>query len=411
MKNKTNERKIIASAMACSIAVMLSCTAFASDRFYSLSDAADSISVFANGEIIKLTDNPFVKNGEVYIPVRELLNGTSKNSVITWNADRTLIIKNKYNSEILKKDIATEVYFAIDSNSYKIKDCEKNIIRDYKLQNPPLLVNSKTYIPYELIQAVDKDMRITNGVEIVVGDNAERQDMLKKSLTWANSLKTRDGKPRYEMMTEDMKKEFIELQKAYVGDEEWNYVIGYSSPWTLSSDILICDNNAYITYYQSDSTPEMYVYNEKISFEKSEDKLLVSGSEEIVSEDNSVCAYIRKIDGDKITLDVAEYIDSADSERIDELKLSEAQDFPNGYYIYNPDETTAEYSLSEDTLYTFVDWNREFTDKDADMFVSTNSIDTFKKYIESYEDAKPGMPFFFEFDGDRVLSVTENYMP
>lgn len=406
-----NTKRIIAAALTGTAVLMMSCTVFASSAAYSLPESSNAVSVFANGEKISLTDEPFVKNGEAYVPLREFLNSTSKASEITWNDDRTLIVKNQYKNEVLDKDVSGEVYFAIDSNVIKIKDPEKNVMQKYKLQNSPLLIDSKTYIPYELIKLIDEEMRATSGIEFTVGDNVDYQEMLKKALTWADGLKTRDGKPRYEMMTEDMKKEFIELQKAYVGDEEWNYVIGYSSPWTISSDILICGDNAYITYYQTDSTPEIYVYNEKLTFEKSDDKLLVSGSEDITAEDSSVCAYIRKIDGNKVTLDLAEFIQCTDSERIDELNLSEDSDFPNGYYIYNPDETTAEYILTDDTLYTFIDWNREFTDKDSDMFVMTNSLDTFTKYVNTYEESKPGMPFFFELDGDEVWSITEHYMP
>lgn len=406
-----NTKRIIAAALTGTAVLMMSCTVFASSAAYSLPESSNAVSVFANGEKISLTDEPFVKNGEAYVPLREFLNSTSKASEITWNDDRTLIVKNQYKNEVLDKDVSGEVYFAIDSNVIKIKDPEKNVMQKYKLQNSPLLLDSKTYIPYELIKLIDEEMRATSGIEFTVGDNADYQEMLKKALTWADGLKTRDGKPRYEMMTEDMQKEFIELQKAYVGDEEWNYVIGYSSPWTISSDILICGDNAYITYYQTDSTPEIYVYNEKLTFEKSDDKLLVSGSEDITAEDSSVCAYIRKIDGNKVTLDLAEFIQCTDSERIDELNLSEDSDFPNGYYIYNPDETTAEYILTDDTLYTFIDWNREFTDKDSDMFVMTNSLDTFTKHVNTYEESKPGMPFFFELDGDEVWSITEHYMP
>lgn len=406
-----NTKRIIAAALTGTAVLMMSCTVFASSAAYSLPESSNAVSVFANGEKISLTDEPFVKNGEAYVPLREFLNSTSKASEITWNDDRTLIVKNQYKNEVLDKDVSGEVYFAIDSNVIKIKDPEKNVMQKYKLQNSPLLIDSKTYIPYELIKLIDEEMRATRGIEFTVGDNADYQEMLKKALTWADGLKTRDGKPRYEMMTEDMQKEFIELQKAYVGDEEWNYVIGYSSPWTISSDILICGDNAYITYYQTDSTPEIYVYNEKLTFEKSDDKLLVSGSEDITAENSSVCAYIRKIDGNKVTLDLAEFIQCTDSERIDELNLSEDSDFPNGYYIYNPDETTAEYILTDDTLYTFIDWNREFTDKDSDMFVMTNSLDTFTKHVNTYEESKPGMPFFFELDGDEVWSITEHYMP
>ena len=138
----------------------------------------------------------------------------------------------------------------------------------------------------------------------------------------------------------------------------------------------------------------------------------MSACEEIPTENTpEVCAYIRGLDGNKITLDFAEWIDSNDTERIAELNLSEEQDFPNGFYVYNPEETTKEYQLTKDTLYTFIDWNREFSNPDSDMFVYTNDLETFTKYVNSYENATPGMPFFFELEGDQVWSVTEHYLP
>ena len=410
MKNERKSQKIFAAATACIVLAMSTGVVLANDLPYKLTDTDVPVSVYAGGKPIELTDKPFVKNGEVYVPVREFLNNASQGAEIIWNDDRTLIIKNSYNSEVLNKNVDAEVNFAIDSNLYKTKDSVKNVVLTSKLQNAPVLVDSKTYIPYELIRKINENLRTSDGIEITVGESSDYAEMLNKSTAWADGLKTRDGKPRYEMMTDAMQQDFIKAQTEYVNSDEWNYVIGYSSPWTISSDILIKDNNAYIWYYQSDSTPEMYVYNEIITFEKSDGKLLVSNSEEAEETDNSLCAYIRKIENNKITLDFAEIIQSTDSERIAELKLTDG-DFPNGYYIYNPEETTAEYTLTDDTLYTFIDWNRAFTDENEDMFVFTNSIEDFKKYVDSYENSMPGMPFFFELDGDNVLSITEHYMP
>lgn len=369
----------------------------------------DSVTVFEQGTKVELSDKAFVTDGEIYLPVRELLKGTG--SKIVWNEDRTLSIEHEYKNDVLDQAVLGAVDFAIDNNLYRMRDAEKGVWKTYQLKNAPLLVDSKTYVPYELVKKMNEKMRITNGIEVVIGEADE--ELLEKSLAWADGLKTRDGKPRYEMMTEEMQKKFIEEQKAYTGDEDWNYVIGYSSPWTISCDIMIFDHCAWITYNQTDSSPETYIYQEKLIFTSEDGRgQVVSACEEIPTENTpEVCAYIRGLDGNKITLDFAEWIDSNDTERIAELNLSEEQDFPNGFYVYNPEETTKEYQLTKDTLYTFIDWNREFSNPDSDMFVYTNDLETFTKYVNSYENAKPGMPFFFELEGDQVWSVTEHYLP
>ena len=183
-----NTKRIIVAALTGTVVLMMSCTVFASSAAYSLPESSNAVSVFANGEKISLTDEPFVKNGEAYVPLREFLNSTSKASEITWNDDRTLIVKNQYKNEVLDKDVSGEVYFAIDSNVIKIKDPEKNVMQKYKLQNSPLLIDSKTYIPYELIKLIDEEMRATSGIEFTVGDNADYQEMLKMTLPFCREI-------------------------------------------------------------------------------------------------------------------------------------------------------------------------------------------------------------------------------
>ena len=36
----------------------------------------------------------------------------------------------------------------------------------------------------------------------------------------------------------------------------------------------------------------------------------------------------------------------------------------SGYYIYNLEEKTKEYLLTQNTVYNFIDWGRNFTDSD-----------------------------------------------
>lgn len=99
---------------------------------------------------------------------------------------------------------------------------------------------------------------------------------------WAEALKTRDGKPRYDMMSEEMKSKFIEGQKHR--SIPWNFNIGVSSPWVKSYDISIKGNSAEILYHLTDSTGGDYEEKELIYFGKENGKTVVIKSEELPSE-------------------------------------------------------------------------------------------------------------------------------
>ena len=119
------------------------------------------------------------------------------------------------------------------------------------------------------------------------------------------------------------------------------------------------------------------------------------------SEVKSYCAYVVSLGTDTIEVDIAEYITDEDTERMRELDLTEG-DMPDGYYIYNPDETT-------ETHYTFIDWGRDFVDADLyeDLLISTTSRELFRSYLKTYRDSRPGMPFFLEVEDGTVKSILE----
>ena len=104
-----------------------------------------------------------------------------------------------------------------------------------------------------------------------------------------------------------------------------------------------------------------------------------------------------------------EYITSEDTERMVELSKSGINTYmPNGYLIYNPDENNEKYTLTEGTSYNFIDWGREFVDENAeDLTVSKANKEDFFKYIQPYIDKGSKVPFFFKFDGNNVISITE----
>lgn len=122
-----------------------------------------------------------------------------------------------------------------------------------------------------------------------------------------------------------------------------------------------------------------------------------------------VCAYIRAIKGDVLVIDPVEYISSEDSDRFASYKHTE-DDMPDGYYLYNEDEETEQVTLKAQTEYSFLDWTREFGGTDEDIRVITTDKKIFEKYLDTYTDGKPGMPFFLELDGRNVVRILEKPM-
>lgn len=86
------------------------------------------------------------------------------------------------------------------------------------------------------------------------------------------------------------------------------------------------------------------------------------------------CAYIRGLGEDTVTVDVAEWINGADEERIQELGLTEA-DREGDHYIHNPYETEVTWELDSD--------------------------------LRIYTDSESGTPCFIEVDGNVVKEISE----
>ncbi len=121
---------------------------------------------------------------------------------------------------------------------------------------------------------------------------------------------------------------------------------------------------------------------------------------------DGTCAFIKSISENTVTVDIAEYITAEDTERMAELKLSEG-DLPNGYHLHNPETDLTEYSLTENTTYNFIDWGNDFTASGENRNISSKDVNDFIKYINTYDNSTPGMPFFFDIEKGEVISITE----
>lgn len=131
-----------------------------------------------------------------------------------------------------------------------------------------------------------------------------------------------------------------------------------------------------------------------------------------------IAAFVTDFFADSLTLDIVEYVTDDDitrkNELIQELNLVEGNDlsdglFLDGYCIYNPDSTAERCTVTDETIFTFIDWDCRFTGSDEPEPYTTTDFSVFQEYLKTY-DPMPGMPFFFELENGVVRSVTEKPM-
>ena len=116
---------------------------------------------------------------------------------------------------------------------------------------------------------------------------------------------------------------------------------------------------------------------------------------------------IKSFDGETMVVDPVEYITTDDTERIALLELDPEFDLPSGYYIHNETEESISLKVSG-AVFEFVDWNRQFTKPDADLFYETSSAAEFLQYCGTYDGGIPAnTPFFLNINGNKLLKLKE----
>ena len=101
--------------------------------------------------------------------------------------------------------------------------------------------------------------------QLTATSKKETETVASLSEIWANALKTRDGKPRYDMMSDQAQEKF-KKQQMVISGSNWNYIIGNSSPWVVDYEIKINGMTATITYLTQTSKPEYYQTKETVTF-------------------------------------------------------------------------------------------------------------------------------------------------
>ena len=158
IRNKKKTSKIMSVISALVAVVMLSTTVFASGALSNLATDNYTVEITNNGEKIELANKPFIENGEVYVPLREIFEkAISEEEGLTdikWNDGTINVVAAYYQGE------SGAYQFKIGENYMKVKHINfkefenvsfnmDGVVISIGLRGTPLLLHSTTYVTVE----------------------------------------------------------------------------------------------------------------------------------------------------------------------------------------------------------------------------------------------------------------------
>lgn len=138
--------------------------------------------------------------------------------------------------------------------------------------------------------------------------------------------------------------------------------------------------------------------------------------QDTIKESETIIGYIH-IKDNLLMVDEVEIVKRDNTEKIEELQLIEASDFPSGYYIYNELKEINSYILTDETKYTFTDFEQLYVDKEAqDKLYETKILNEFieassyqNMELEELELDENYIPYFIEVLDGEVIGIFEDF--
>ncbi len=157
IRNKRKTSKLVSVLSAVIAVVMLGTTVFASGVLSDFATNDYTVEITNNGEKIELTNKPFIENGEVYLPLREIFEKLNVINDIKWDNGKidislALPIDLYKNNEIIDTSKVEFFYeIQIGSDNMVVNPNSESAYTSYAadMLNVPILKNDKTYITYD----------------------------------------------------------------------------------------------------------------------------------------------------------------------------------------------------------------------------------------------------------------------
>ena len=170
IRTKKATSKLISVISVVLAIAMLSTTVFASGVLSGLTEDNYTIEITNNGEVIELVNKPFIENGEVYVPLREMFekigimelsnsNIIWKNGIIGLMGGISFINQNNLaEQDFSEGTIFVSPYYEIEIGKAQIvTNPSQKVLTAVQMENAPVLKNGNTYIPYSYINYLLKN--------------------------------------------------------------------------------------------------------------------------------------------------------------------------------------------------------------------------------------------------------------
>lgn len=212
IKNKKTTSKFMSVLSAVIAVIMLSTTVFASGVLSDMATDDYTIEILNNGEKIELTNKPFIENGEVYVPLRELFEKVGvmehPESKIEWDngkidlciafyADAVVTSEHQSLNNGQGVDSVTFIFnYGIEIGKSSILGntvpnlAGQNISREAPMDNAPILKSSNTYIPYSYVRRILGTQKWNIGYAVYDKNGNQIDDIAGIEFVSPNTFKT-----------------------------------------------------------------------------------------------------------------------------------------------------------------------------------------------------------------------------
>ncbi len=176
IRHKRRTSKFVSALSAMLAVVMLGTTVFASGVLSDLTTDDYTVEIANYGDKIELINKPFIENGEVYVPLREILENrgyNDTNSYINWNNGTINIgylgypdTNVLYQLSIGKTGIKLMHFISEDLYEISIDSADVAAIMKLNAYSSPVLKGSVTYVPLKAVNYMlygFLDIRTTDG--------------------------------------------------------------------------------------------------------------------------------------------------------------------------------------------------------------------------------------------------------
>ncbi|MBE5039147.1 M56 family metallopeptidase [Ructibacterium gallinarum] len=137
IKNRKHTSKLMTAFSVFAAAVLVSVSVFASGVLTNFMEKSNTITIFCGEKEIALSNQPFMENKQIYVPLREVCERTQKDAAISWDNG---VVELALGDNVYRLSIGENTIWSVAENG-------TGSVLSQEVSAPPVLADSLTYLP------------------------------------------------------------------------------------------------------------------------------------------------------------------------------------------------------------------------------------------------------------------------